>query len=66
MSKWFTCFDIVINTWAVTGCFDFTVSSKTRKYVYWAEVQSYMFELTLEVNELKDKKHDDINIYHYL
>ena len=66
LSKWFACFDIIVNTWAVVGCMDVEFDGKTRKYIHWAEAQSYMFEFTVKSNELKDKHHQDWNIFKYL
>ena len=66
LSKWLACFDIVVNTWAVVGCMDVDFQGKTRKYIHWAEAQSYMFEFTIKSNELKDKRHQDLSIFKYL
>jgi hypothetical protein len=66
LSKWFTCFDIVVNTWAVTGCFDIQYLGVARKYANWSEVSAYMFEFTSKANELKDKHHQDKSIFYSL
>ena len=66
LSKWFACFDIVVNTWAVTGCFDITYDGQSRKYVHWSEVQEYHFEFTLKSNELTDLRHSEYKIFQYL
>ena len=64
--KWFTCSDIVINTWAVAGLFDVENGGKVKKYVHWEEVQSYMYGLTVKANEFKEKHISDQQICYYL
>ena len=66
LSKWFIGFDIVVNTWAVTGCFDVLFGGQTRKYVHWAEGAAYMFEFQNKANELRDKNVDERAIFVYL
>ena len=68
LGKWFTCFDIVINTWAVAGCFDVTPKdlSAAKKYVHWGEVQAYLYEFTVKSNELKENYVPEQQIYYYL
>jgi len=66
LSKWFSSFDIVVNTWAVTGCFDVQHNGVNRKYAHWAEVTSYLYEFQAKANELRDTHYGDMKIYHYL
>jgi hypothetical protein len=66
LSKWFSCFDFVVNTWAVVGCSDVQHDRQTRKYVHWSEVTAYMFEFQAKSTELKDKHCQDKKIFHYL
>jgi hypothetical protein len=66
LGKWFSCFDIVVNTWAVVGCFDVTFETKVRKYVHWAEVSAYMYEFQAKANELQQKQYADKAIFYYL
>ena len=66
LSKWFQCFDIVVNTWAVTGCFDIIYESKTRKYVHWNEVTAYMYEFQARAIDLKEKQFPEYRAYVYL
>ena len=66
LSKWFSSFDIVTNTWAVTGCFDVTHKGETRKYAHWAELTSYLYEFQAKANELRDTHYGDTKIYLYL
>ena len=41
----FECFDIVVNTWAVAGCFDVHWQGNTVKYAHWESVSNYLCEL---------------------
>jgi len=66
LSKWFTGFDIVVNTWAVTGCFDVQFGGHTKKYMHWADGIAYMFEFQSKANELRDRNIGDKQIFSYL
>lgn len=66
LAKWFACFDIVVNTWAVTGCFDVPYQGETRKYVHWAEVQAYQFEFIIKANELTAEHYQEHKVLSYL
>ena len=66
LTKWFACFDIMVNTWAVTGCFDVMYKGESRKYIHWAEAQAYQFEFTIKANELTELHHQEYKIFQYL
>jgi len=65
LSSWFSCLDIIVNTWAVTGCFNVTHGGKEVKYCHWQDADSYKHEFHAMALELLGS-HTEWSTFSYL
>ena len=65
LQNWFTCFDLVSNTWAVAGVHKVPWGGKSIPYCHWQDAEAYMFEFKEKHLELLGK-HPDRLVYLYL
>ena len=63
--QWLSCFDIMVNTWALAGCFDVVHEGKTVKYCHWAQADQYKYEFQAKTLQLRHK-HAEKAIFSYL
>ena len=67
LGKYFKCFKIVRNTWAVAGCFDVMPEGETTsvKYVHWQQACEYMQEFQDHADELLTR-YDEESVLIYI
>ena len=63
--QWLSCFDIMVNTWALAGCFDVTHDARPIKYCHWSQADQYKFEFQNKAFQLR-QKHSEKAVFNYL